>query len=75
MDWSTKPDRESYLRDRIEHYDQQLSDQILPNFILDIITEERFKCKHELSKLREIDIAAMYMANASVCPLLSTKSI
>jgi len=63
MDWTTKPDRVSYLKELLELWEMHISNNILPDFILDIIKEQKHKCEHELRVLKQADIEAMYMGN------------
>ena len=63
MDWDTKPDRITYLRELLEHCDIHIRNQFFPPELLDIIKEQKHKCEHELRILKQADIEAMYMGN------------
>ena len=55
-------DHKSYLRDRIKHYDINLSSGKMP-WLNSLIQECQAKCKHELRQIMEAEAEAMFMAN------------
>lgn len=65
---SNKLTQEEYLRERIDHYDENLSSvNSFGEYLSDFILELRTQCKRELRKIKETDIEATLMANASAC--------
>jgi hypothetical protein len=70
----TPPDTKKYLHDLIEHYEYLLNlDQknpLVETFKI-FIQEEKYKCLHQLRKVKEAEVEGMIMANASVCPFHS----
>ena len=65
MDWNTKPDRYTYLKELLEHCNSHIANQFFPPELIDtIIKPQKYKCEHELRILKEQDVEAMYMANA-----------
>ena len=55
-------DRYDYLRNLVEHYDAIIAAKKCSLFI-DIIQQERFKCKHEIDQIRYADATAVLMEN------------
>lgn len=65
---SNKLTQEEYLRERIDHYDENLSSvNSFGEYLSDFILELRTQCKRELRKIKETDMEATLMANASAC--------
>ena len=60
MEPNGKPARIDYSKDRIEHYDYFLRTdtekgaEFSFHFLIDIIKEEKYKCLHELRKIKEV---------------------
>ena len=58
MEPNGKPARIDYSKDRIEHYDYFLRTdtekgaEFSFHFLIDIIKEEKYKCLHELRKIK-----------------------
>ena len=74
MELPTAIDKKQYLRELIRSYDSILSNPDNPAFTLHtLITEEKYKCEHQLHRLNETDIEALLMVSAFVCPFPHTK--
>ena len=56
-------DQLQYLQELISEYDQKLNMNIWSDFY-NFISEEKYKCMHELRKLKETEIEGMIMAKA-----------
>ena len=75
MDFNGNPDTKEYLKELIQHYDDLLNQYPLPQWVLDLkpfINEEKYKCLHQLRKIKEVDIQAMMLAKQSVSPFPTT---
>ncbi len=60
-------DTKKYLREIIEHYDfllQQDQTNSLVETFKPFIQEEKYKCMHQLRKIREAELVGTIMANA-----------
>ena len=56
-------DQLQYLQELISEYDQKLNMNIWSDFY-NFISEEKYKCMHQLRKLKETEIEGMIMAKA-----------
>ena len=64
MDWNTKPDRYTYLKELLEHCNSHIANQFFPpEFIDTIIKPQKYKCEQELHELKRQDVEMMIMAN------------
>ena len=78
MEPNGKPARIDYLRDKIEHYDYFLRTdaekgaEFSLHFLIDIIKEEKYKCLHELRKIKEVLAISSLKAKTSASLLVGT---
>ena len=75
MEYFSNPpttDQLQYLRELISDYDQKLNNNIWSQFHK-FIKEEKYKCMHQLRKLKETEIEGIFMARTSalVFPTIS----
>ena len=57
-------DQLQYLQELISEYDQKLNMNIWSDFY-NFISEEKYKCMHQLRKLKETEIEGIFMAKTS----------
>ena len=78
MEPNGKPARIDYLKDKIEHYDYFLRTgaekgaESPHQFLIYIIKEEKYKCLHELWKIKEVLAVSSLRAKTSASLLVGT---
>lgn len=78
MEPNGRPARIDYLKDRIEHCDIHLRnyaenpDGFPLYFLIDIIKEEKYKCLHELRKIKEVIAISSLKAKTSASLFVGT---